>query len=291
MVGERSNTNTQRKPPVPAEQYSAEMLLTFCGQEYEDFLSSGGRSLRPRVARALSLAGIRPGMRVLDIGCGRGEALLHAAIVGASVVGLDFSADCLRLTSCTLGLSPSDAERVSLGQADATALPLADKTMDRVLLLDVVEHLWPWQLARALEEVRRVLKPDGRLVIHTTPNRWALRVGYPLFRLLSGQLPWQPRTSYERAVHVNEQDIISLKRSLQRAGLAAVVWMEDQTTVHAVWQEGRHFPDPLREYGYPILRRRAVRALASVVMRTPLRFVFANDIYALAWRPEINNQY
>ena len=293
-AGKGSNSSTRQDLPVPAEQYSAGMLLTFCGQEYEDFLSSGGKVLRPRVARALALADVRPGMRVLDIGCGRGEAALHAAMAGATVVGLDFSADCLRLTARTLGLSPGDAGRVSRIRADATGLPLADGTVDRVLLLDVVEHLWPWQLATTLEEVRRVLKPCGRVVIHTTPNRWAFRVGYPLFRLMSrwllrqGGLPQQPRAWYERTVHVNEQDIISLKRSLRRAGLAADVWVEDQTSAQAVWQEGRHFPDRLREHGYPILRRPLIRTLVAIVMRTPLRIFFANDIYAIAWRTADN---
>ncbi|HID86272.1 MAG TPA: SAM-dependent methyltransferase, partial [Anaerolineae bacterium] len=190
----------------------------------------------------------------------------------------------LRLAARTLGLaSPEERRRAGLGRADAIRLPFADGTFDRVLMLDLVEHLRPWQLRLALREARRVLRSGGYLVLHTLPNRWALRYGYPLLRLLWPHLPASPRSPYEEEVHVNEQDLISLKRGLQEAGLAAAVWLEEWTTVHAAWQANRRFADELREVGYPLLRRPALRILAALLRRTPLRLVLANDLYAIAW--------
>ncbi|MFQ6058724.1 MAG: class I SAM-dependent methyltransferase [Anaerolineae bacterium] len=269
---------------VPSERYSQELLLTFSGEEYRHFLATGGQALRPRLARSLELAALEPGMRVLDIGCGRGEAVLHALWRGAEVVGVDYAGAPLRLTAHTLKLASSQEQgRVALGRADATRLPFADGAFDRVLMLDLVEHLHPWQLRLTLGEARRVLRSGGYLVLHSVPNRWALRYGYPLLRLFWPHLPASPRSPYEEEVHVNEQDLLSLREGLRQAGLAAAIWLEDWTTVQAVWQTGRRFADALREEGYPLLRRPALRALAALLMRTPLRLILANDLYAIAW--------
>ncbi|MCE7939737.1 MAG: SAM-dependent methyltransferase [Chloroflexi bacterium CFX6] len=172
---------------------------------------------------------------------------------------------------------------MALVAADATALPLADGSADRVLMLDVVEHLHPWQLAAALAEVRRIVRSDGYVIIHTLPNRWALAIAYPWLRLARPDLPAQPRSDYERAVHVNEQDPWRLHRALGSAGLASRVWVEDWTTRHAARAGGRRYPDPARDRGYAVAGRPLARRLMRLGMATPLRWALANDIFALAW--------
>ena len=275
---------------VPAEVYDEETVLGFVGDGgYHDFIASRGERLPPRMVRALELMHLEPGMRVLDMGCGRGEILLHAARCGTEVVGIDYSADCLRLSRQTLEIA-SDRERarVTLRQADATELPFRGQVFDRVLMLDIVEHLYDWQIGHALGEAYRVLRPEGYVVLHTLPNRWALEYGYPLFRLfldLRRRLPGTPRSDVERSVHINEQDLLGLKRSLATAGFTVKVWLENLTLEQATWQNGRRFGDVRRE-AYPILRHPAVRAVVSLLMHTPLRFIIANDIYAIAWRSD-----
>ncbi len=202
------------------------------------------------------------------------------------MVGIDYSADCLRLTRRTLEVaSQRDRDRVTLRQADATALPFGDQVFERVLMLDLVEHLFDWQLSRALREAYRVLSPQGYLVLHTLPNRWALQYGYPLFRLLSRRLPSTPRSDVERSVHINEQDPFSLKRALDEAGFAFEIWLENLTLDQAAWQDEKRFSDVRRE-AYPLLRHPLIKAGASLLMHTPLKLIIANDIYAIAWRAD-----
>jgi 2-polyprenyl-3-methyl-5-hydroxy-6-metoxy-1,4-benzoquinol methylase len=270
---------------VPAEVYDEETVLSFVGDgQYHDFIASKGDRLPPRMVRALLLMDLRPGMRVLDMGCGRGEIVLHAARRGADVVAIDYSADCLRLTRRTLEVaSERDRGRATLQHADATALPFQDEAFERVLMLDIVEHLHDWQISRTLREAHRVLSPEGYLVLHTLPNRWALQYGYPLFRLLSRRLPSTPRSDVERNVHINEQDPLSLKRALNKAGFVFEIWLENLTLDQAAWQDEKRFTDVRRE-AYPILRHPLVRTIASLLMRTPLKLIIANDIYAIAWR-------
>lgn len=295
------NADRGRPEPVPSSLYSERIVVGFAGPDYRDFLESKGQRLRPRLARSLALARIEPGIRLLDLGCGRGEVALHAALRGGRVAAVDYSPDCVRLTGEAIRLlgesrfsgpeprQPAAADwpapaGVSIALADAASLPFRAETFDRVTMLDVVEHLVPWQLDAAMREVRRVLKPDGFAVIHTVPNRWALAVGYPLLRLLRPGLPVDPRTDYERQVHVNEQDIVTLGRTLRRAGLRSRVWLENLTTEQARWQRDSHLFEDARGASYSLFRQPAVRMLARVALRTPLRLIACNDIYAIAWK-------
>jgi len=268
------------RPAVPARLYSTELLQHFAGGEHERFLLAGGRPLRPRLARALALAGLRPGLRVADIGTGRGEAAAHAARRGAHVIAIDFSLDALGLARRSARAAGGAVRAVA---ARAERLPLPAGSVDRVLLLDVIEHLHPHQAAAALAEAGRILAPGGYVVIHTLPNRWALAVGYRALRLVDGALPSDPRSGYERCVHVNEQDPLRLRRLLGGAGLAHRVWVEEWTSRHAAVGQAHQYPDPARAVGYRLLRRPRLAALGRLAMATPARWVVANDVFALAW--------
>ncbi len=272
---------------VPSSLYSEEIVVGFAGPDYGDFVASGGERLRPRLARSLDLAGLDHGVHLLDLGCGRGEVAAHAALHGARVTAVDYSPDCVRLTQEAVQLVEEQRGTVGLdvrvALADATGLPFRDCTFDRVTMLDVVEHLYPVQLGQTLREVRRVLKPGGYAVIHTVPNRWALAYGYPMLRLARPSLPADPRTVYEHQVHVNEQDVVSLARALRSAGLRSRIWLENLTVEQARWQQRSEAFADVRGASYGFFRHPAIRALARLALRTPLKLIACNDIYAIAW--------
>jgi SAM-dependent methyltransferase len=96
-------------------------------------------------AELLDRADVGPGTRVLDVGCGAGEALPVARDRGADAVGVD---------------PAPDAHRAIRG--DATALPLGESRVD-VVLAECVLCLT--DLPTALGEARRVLAADGRLAV------------------------------------------------------------------------------------------------------------------------------
>ncbi len=101
-------------------------------------------------------------------------------------------------------------------------------------MYDVVEHLHPWELHQAMIEVGRVLKADGRFIIHTAPNRWYDAYAYPWVRRVRTLLgdgdkyPKDPRaiTPVNQEVHVNEQDILSMRRALNQAGFKGKIWLD-----------------------------------------------------------------
>lgn len=210
-------------PAVPAEVYDEDYYLHACAG-YEEWRESGGEAWHGVYPGALQMAGFRAGETVVDVGTGRGEMLAVAVSQGAArAIGIEYSDAAVELARTTLS-KHRVGDRAEVIHADARRLPLEDGIADLVTMLDIVEHLAPEEFDAALAEARRVLRPDGRVLIHTLPNRTIYEVTYRLQRVLwparRRAWPADPRNDHERLMHVNEQTVTSLRRSLRRAGLA-----------------------------------------------------------------------
>ncbi len=266
----------KRQQPVSAALYTEEYFRTAC-EGYDEFNTSEGEHLSRRLSAAFHLAEVVPGMNVLDVGCGRGEILRHCANLGANAFGVDYAPVAVQMSQQVLNaLGDHTPGHGGVGLADAKKLPFPDEFFDRVLLFDVVEHLHPWELHDALLEVRRVLRPDGRLVVHTAPNVWYDRYAYPvvrIFRMLTGDganYPANPRqflVDVNEHVHVNEQSLWSMYRTLARAGFGATVWLDSPP------QNRSENP------ALALLRRLAFDTV-------PLRWFFQREVFAVAHKQD-----
>ncbi len=136
------------------------------------------RSARQAAAEVEQLLGrrLRAGERVLDAGCGTGflAAGLRRARPDVVVIGSDLSTGMLDRAR--------DAGAWPLVQGDATALPVADGSIDLVVARGVLHHL-P-DVTAALAEWRRVLAPDGAVVLLSEPTPSVERHGGALARVL-----------------------------------------------------------------------------------------------------------
>jgi SAM-dependent methyltransferase len=119
----------------------------------------------------LALAGGVAGRRILDAGCGAGALLASLRERGAIVTGIDKSAGMLELAQRRLG-DVADLRVAELG----SPLPFPDGTFDDVTASLVLHYLEDW--GPALAEIRRVLKPGGRLIVS---------VNHPF-----AESPWHP---------------------------------------------------------------------------------------------------
>jgi demethylmenaquinone methyltransferase/2-methoxy-6-polyprenyl-1,4-benzoquinol methylase/phosphoethanolamine N-methyltransferase len=134
------------------------------------------------------LAELRPGERVLEVGCGTGEVAQRArARVGPTgqVSGIDPSAEMIAVAQKK---AARDGLDIDYRVATIETLPFPDASFDVVLSSLMMHHLPDDLKTLGLAEVRRVLKPGGRLLIvdFTRPSGWLSRLGMRL--LLHGRL-------------------------------------------------------------------------------------------------------
>jgi len=122
----------------------------------------------------LALAGDLAGRRILDAGCGSGPLIAALRDRGAVVTGIDKSAGMLEVARRRLG-DDADLQVAELGRP----LAFPDGTFDDITASLVLHYLEDW--GPALAELRRVLKPGGRLIISVnhplTENRWHREAG------------------------------------------------------------------------------------------------------------------
>jgi SAM-dependent methyltransferase len=149
---------------------------------YENPTIVGSRISHPRSRLAISFAQQLVVNDVLDLGCGDGEVAQELGrVTGAKVIAADVSN--VALEACRRRGLPT------AGLQAGAPLPFANNSFDLVFMTEVIEHLL--DPSRTLNEIRRVLKPNGYLILSTPnlaclPNRFLVLFGIqPLFSEVS----------------------------------------------------------------------------------------------------------
>ena len=135
------------------------------------------------------LLGLRPGDRVLDMGCGGGRHAFEAARRGGVVTAVDLDLGELKQVRDITGADPS--VYVTTANCDALQLPFPDATFDRIIASEVMEHI-PDD-AGAARELMRVLRAGGTIAVTVPsylPERicWALSDEYHAPHVVGGHV-------------------------------------------------------------------------------------------------------
>ncbi len=111
----------------------------------------------------IDMADISDSMAVADIGCGFGGTIdeLNHSFQNVELTGVNI--DPRQLAVARERISPEAGNTISWLEADATDIPLPDNSFDRILAVECIFHFPSRQ--RFLNEVNRLLKPGGRLVL------------------------------------------------------------------------------------------------------------------------------
>lgn len=160
------------------------------GQEYFDGAREHGyggyhydRRWMPVVEDIIDHFDLKPGDRVLDVGCAKGFLVYDMCWTGLDAYGLDISEYALK--NC----HPEVVGRLNLG--NATLLPFPDHSFDAVICINTVHNLGRWWCTVALREIERVVRHSAAFVqvgSYRTPEEkqlledWALTAethGYP----------------------------------------------------------------------------------------------------------------
>ena len=261
------------KRQIHPDRYDEEYLLSENTEGFWEF-RNGGISFAKLIQ--LEKLEICKGIRLLDVGFGRGEFLKQCAQRGAIISGIDYSRSALKIGTETLRDYP-DAD---LHVADCRTLPFAANTFDRVYSGDVIEHQDFEDGILMLKEMYRVLKPGGFLFVHTSPNtiftRTVLPVIKPILRMIDRESTriLDEHMEVNKTVHIHEYNLFSLRKVARLAGLYdAETWIS---------------PDILRSSQHrhteSFSRNRFVRVVARLGRFSLVRFMLGNDLFLKCYK-------
>jgi demethylmenaquinone methyltransferase/2-methoxy-6-polyprenyl-1,4-benzoquinol methylase len=172
-----------------------------------------------RWRRRTIAAAVRPGDRVLDACCGTGDLAVAAERTGAVVTGLDFS-------PAMLERARRKSSTIEWVEGDLLALPFADGSFDAATVGFGVRNVT--DLGTAVSELRRVLRPGGRLaILEITQARGVLRPFFSLWfdrvvPVLGKVLPGGKAYTYLPASVRRFPDAEELAAQLEREGFEQV---------------------------------------------------------------------
>lgn len=145
-------------------------------------------------------AGLEPGMELLDVACGAGNATIPAAHAGARVTGLDFSPDLLAIARERAADAMVEVDWV---EGDAQELPFDDATFDRVI--STFGHMFAPDHQRTAAEMLRVCRPGGTIAVACwTPEGSIGRMFRTTTELLLPPPGGQPPILWGTEAHIRE---------------------------------------------------------------------------------------
>jgi ubiquinone/menaquinone biosynthesis C-methylase UbiE len=254
------------KPAIYTKNY-----YLSCCRGFKEFFQG---KMSPRLWQAFYLAELKPKQKVLDIGTGRGELALESAKFGCQSWGIDYSESSISIAKKNLKKSQKKkwSKSATFKKMNAKKLEFPSSFFDRIFLIDVIEHLYPEEIKKVLKEANRVIKPKGKIIIHT-PNRWLIKSIYFITGLFFG---WK-KSKY----HVNEQSFFSLKRNLRQFPGKNKVFFK---------QRKKYFSNAVADTELPKKIKKTCRILDSIlenklvsfiIYNTALVYILGTDLWAV----------
>lgn len=159
---------------------------------------STAEQLLPAARVVIDSAALRPGERVVDLGCGTGNAALLAAACGARVTGVDPAA---RLLDVARGRAASEGAKITFLSGEAASIPVGDGDAD--VIVSVFGVIFAPDAVAAAAEMSRVVTAEGRIIVSAwipqgTMFEFTAAAGEAVRQALGAPPPPQPFAWHDR---------------------------------------------------------------------------------------------
>jgi SAM-dependent methyltransferase len=256
------------RPPLDFERYARErsrilrsiaaMSIDWGIGRYEETAAA----LEPAAVELVRVAGIEAGARVLDVGCGTGNATLAAARAGADATGVD---PAERLLETARERASDEGLDVTFAAGRAEELPFADGSFD--IALSAFGIIFASDPVGALTELLRVLKPGGRAFVSVWVPAGAVDAMMGVFRRATAAATGSARQPFAWSDADAVAAVVASHGASVRVHEREIAFVGDSPAAYFELQERTH---PMALASRPLLERAgtydAVRAEALGVI-------------------------
>lgn len=201
------------------------------------------KELAPVSARVVEALGPLAGVRLLDLGCGTGNAAMEAARRGARVVAVDPAS---RLLEVGAARAAAEGTTVDWRVGGAEAIPLEDASVD--VVVSVFAVIFAADADAVVREMLRVVRPGGRIVLTSWTHEGAIAAAGATLRSAMAPPPGASAAAPARwaepswivstfaghgGVATVHEDALAFEAPSARA------WLDRQTSLHPVWRSIR----------------------------------------------------
>jgi ubiquinone/menaquinone biosynthesis C-methylase UbiE len=222
--------------------------------------------LMPAVRVAVDHAAPQEDERVVDVGCGTGNAALLAAARGARVIGVDPAG---RLLEVARGLAAEQGLEATFVEGDASAIPVADGEAD--LLLSVFGAFFAPDAGAAAAEMARVTAASGRIILTAwipegTISQLARASREALAHALArppARTPfaWHDREALAGLFGPHGFEVTTHEEAMELTAASLAAYLEEESYEHPFWIAARAVLEPRGEV--EALRARALGILEA----------------------------
>ncbi len=210
-------------------------MMSWSDGEYEPTAAA----LLPVSLAVVASLGELAGRRVLDLGCGTGNAAIAAARRAADVVAID---PAERLVGVARARAAAEGLRLDARVGEASAIPLEDRSVD--VVVSVFAVIFAPDADVAAREMLRVVKDDGRVVLTTWTDEGPIAAAGSILRASLGPRPgpaprWGDRAWLEELFARHGGRVEIAERSLPFEAPTAKGWLDQQVALHPVWRAVR----------------------------------------------------
>ena len=157
-------TETAAQEPCFLRSERSSAFRRFCERVYGKMLNQYGTADMEQLALLLRVLQLRPGMRVLDAGCGSGATTRYLAeVTGAGFIGVDKSEAAI---ARALESIPGNPDRLDFCVGDLDALDFPSGSFDAIIAIEAL--YFPKDLAATIGQFKALLRPEGQMGLFFT---------------------------------------------------------------------------------------------------------------------------
>lgn len=170
---------------------------------------------------------------ILDAGCGVGDYLIPLSYKCRFIYGIDISNESIK--QCREKLKAKNIVNASLQVSSVTEIPLADKSVDKILCFSIFQCLDVYEIEFVIKEFRRILKKDGLILINFLNGSSLHGLSTVLIRYVRKMVKGEKKYSSFNISYKKLKEIIEKEKG-------------SLDIIHSAYFYPRFFPEPIIRY-------------------------------------------